>query len=37
MKWNLFHLISSNLAVIALHDEDLRKLARIRKGLFYRR
>jgi hypothetical protein len=32
MKFNLFHLVSNNLAVIALHDKELRKIARIRKG-----
>ena len=34
MKFNLFQLISSNLAVIALHDKELRKIAHIRKSWF---
>ena len=29
IKFSLFRLVSSNLAVIALHDEELRKIARI--------
>ncbi|HUU15870.1 MAG TPA: hypothetical protein VMW72_01870 [Sedimentisphaerales bacterium] len=36
MKFNLFQLISSNLAVIALHDKELRKIAHIRKSWFIR-
>ncbi|MBA7631881.1 hypothetical protein ES703_39418 [subsurface metagenome] len=31
-----FQLVSDNFAVIALHDKELRKIAGIRKGLFYR-
>ena len=36
MKFNLFQLVSSNLAVIALHDKELRKIAGIRRSLFFR-
>jgi hypothetical protein len=34
MKFNLFHLVSTNLAVIALYDKELRRIARIRKSRF---
>jgi len=33
MKLTMFRLVSDNLAVIALHDKELRKIAGIRKGL----
>jgi hypothetical protein len=34
MKFNLFHLVSANLAVLALYDKELRRTARIRKSRF---
>jgi hypothetical protein len=36
IKFIMFQLVSDNFAVIALHDKELRKIAGIRKGLFYR-
>ncbi len=36
IKFTMFQLVSDNFAVIALHDKELRKIAGIRKGLFYR-
>lgn len=36
MKFNLFQLVSSNFAVIVLHDKELRKIAHIRKSWFLR-
>jgi hypothetical protein len=36
IKFNLFQLVSSNLAVIALHDDELRRIAHIRKSWFTR-
>jgi hypothetical protein len=35
VKFIVFNLLSDNLAVIALHDKELRKVAGIRKGLYY--
>jgi len=36
IKFIMFQVVSDNFAVIALHDKELRKIAGIRKGLFYR-
>jgi hypothetical protein len=36
IKFAMFQLVSDNFAVIALHDKELRKIAGIRKGLFYK-
>jgi len=35
VKFIVFQLLSDNLAVIALHDKELRKIGGIRKGLYY--
>ncbi len=35
VKFIVFNLLSDNLAVITLHDKKLRKIAGIRKGLYY--
>ena len=35
IKFTMFRLVSDNLAVIALHDKELRKIAGIRKSLYY--
>jgi hypothetical protein len=35
IKLTMFRLVSDNLAVIVLHDKELRKIAGIRKGLRY--
>jgi len=34
MKFSLFQLVSSNFAVIVLHDKELRKIAGIRRNFF---